>query len=262
MDVLDHVERSLAKSADSYRQADPFPHIVIDDFLPGDVLRQVIKEFPDPSSSIWVERINHDTQVKLASNKVDNAPQAIRDVMYLLNSGRTLRALEQLTGEGPLIADPHYSGGGLHQIENGGHLAVHSDFSKLPEYGIYRRLNLLVYLNEDWLPEYEGKLELWSRDAKVKVREVEPVANRAVIFTTDSTSYHGHPVPIVCPPGRSRRSLALYYYTVQAPKHLHNGIETRWRLDAGKGNSGLKRQTGRILRRVANRVGSWAGVLE
>jgi hypothetical protein len=48
------------------------------------------------------------------------------------------------------------------------------------------------------------------------VRKISPVANRAVIFTTDPTSYHGHPEPMLCPEGTMRRSLALYYFSVES----------------------------------------------
>ena len=42
---------------------------------------------------------------------------------------------------------------------------------------------------------------------------VAPVLGRAVIFSTNLDSYHGHPDPLACPPERSRRSIATYYYT-------------------------------------------------
>jgi hypothetical protein len=41
------------------------------------------------------------------------------------------------------------------------------------------------------------------------------VANRVVIFTTSATAFHGHPEPMRCPEGVTRRSLALYYFSVE-----------------------------------------------
>ena len=41
--------------------------------------------------------------------------------------------------------------------------------------------------------------------------------NRAVVFDTSNKSYHGHPTPLACPDGESRKSLALYYYTTDYP---------------------------------------------
>ena len=37
------------------------------------------------------------------------------------------------------------------------------------------------------------------------------------IFGYSETAWHGHPVPLTCPPDRERRSLALYYYTPMTP---------------------------------------------
>jgi hypothetical protein len=70
-----------------------------------------------------------------------------------------------------------------------------------------------VYLNKNWQTEYGGNLELWSKDMKTCVKSVEPIFNRCVIFNTDEDSFHGHPDPLTTPEDRSRRSLALYYYT-------------------------------------------------
>jgi Rps23 Pro-64 3,4-dihydroxylase Tpa1-like proline 4-hydroxylase len=125
--------------------------------------------------------------------------------------------LEKLTGIAGLIPDPHLRGGGLHEIRQGGALGVHADFNFYKRLNLYRRLNLLIYLNANWAEEWGGHLELWDRTGKQCVQRVAPIFNRAVIFDTSNFSYHGHPHPLQCPPDRSRKSLALYYYTVEAP---------------------------------------------
>ncbi len=130
-----------------------------------------------------------------------------------LNSAPFLAYLENLTGIKNLIADPSYFGGGVHWIDNGGYLEVHADFNHLKQYNLERRINLLLYLNEDWQDEYNGHLELWDRSRMTKVKSVAPLCNRAVIFSTVKEALHGHPTPLNAPAGRARRSLALYYYT-------------------------------------------------
>src|SRR5690606_23412792 len=80
-----------------------------------------------------------------------------------------------------------------------------------------RRLNLLLYLNEDWRPEWGGDFELWDEGVGGCQERVAPLANRCVIFSTSDRSFHGHPSPLACPPGRTRRSLALYYYSNGRP---------------------------------------------
>jgi Rps23 Pro-64 3,4-dihydroxylase Tpa1-like proline 4-hydroxylase len=134
-----------------------------------------------------------------------------------LNSNPFVGFLEKITAITGLLADPHLQGGGVHNTRPGGYLKVHADFNKHPRYGLDRRLNLLIYLNEDWQPEYGGDLELWSPDMQSCIHSIAPIAGRCVIFRTSSNSYHGHPHPLTCPPDRSRRSVALYYYSNGRP---------------------------------------------
>ena len=48
---------------------------------------------------------------------------------------------------------------------------------------------------------------------------ISPLANRLVIFSTTDFTYHGHADPLLCPSHRSRRSIAMYYYTKTRPEH-------------------------------------------
>jgi hypothetical protein len=102
----------------------------------------------------------------------------------------------------------------LHQSERGGFLSVHSDFARHAKQPTWsRRVNVLLFLNENWQPEFGGDLEFWDRDVARCVTRIAPAANRCVIFPTNEYTYHGHPKPLACPAGVTRKSLALYYYT-------------------------------------------------
>lgn len=200
----------------AYAAAHPFPHAVIDDFLPPDVLEGVLAEFPRPQQVDW-ETFDSPTERKLASNDDSAMGEATRRLLAEFNSGAFIDFLERLTGIDGLIPDPHFVGGGLHQIERGGHLKVHADFNRHPRTGLERRLNVLVYLNRDWKPEYGGAFELWNRDMSRSEAQVLPYFNRCVVFTTTDTSFHGHPEPLNCPDGETRKSMALYYYSRTRP---------------------------------------------
>jgi Rps23 Pro-64 3,4-dihydroxylase Tpa1-like proline 4-hydroxylase len=78
----------------------------------------------------------------------------------------------------------------------------------------HRRVNILLFLNEDWKDEYGGHLELWSKDLKYCDQFIRPQFNRLVVFSTTDFTWHGHQTPLNAPKNRSRRSLALYYYTI------------------------------------------------
>ncbi len=209
------VERGSAHRAE-YRTASPFPHVVIDDFLPPEIVRGLLEEFPSPDAPRW-QRFEEPRQRKLASSRDRDLGPLTRHVLAQFNSAAFLAFLEELTGIERLVADSWFEGGGLHQIVPGGLLKVHVDFSRHSRTGLFRRLNALLYLNEDWSPEWGGNLELWNADVSRCDRSVEPLANRLVLFETSDISYHGHPDPLACPPDRTRKSMALYYYTPEAP---------------------------------------------
>ena len=209
---------------DTYRNAKPFPHIAIDDFFPRPVVEAALAEFPGPGDVEW-QRFQNSREVKLACREEHRLGPVIRSLIWELNSQAFLRFLEHLTGIDNLIPDPQLSGGGMHQILRGGKLGVHVDFNKHGPYQLDRRLNLLLYLNKDWLEEYGGHLELWNEDMTRCERKILPVFNRVAIFTTTEKSWHGHPEALACPEGWSRKSIALYYYTngrsdgASAPQH-------------------------------------------
>jgi Rps23 Pro-64 3,4-dihydroxylase Tpa1-like proline 4-hydroxylase len=216
----------------AYRSAEPFPHIVIDDFLHRPVANLAMDEFPPPDSEEWRGYV-HANERKYSDTNAATWGSTLREILHDLNSTPFLSFLEQLTGIDDLIPDEMLEGGGLHQSVAGGFLNIHADFSVHPRHRNWqRRVNLLLYLNERWLPEWGGDLELWSRDMRHCEARIAPLANRVVVFTTDPQSFHGHPDPMCCPPGVARRSLALYYFTVETAPRVQ---ATRYRSRPGEG---------------------------
>lgn len=199
------------ENRERFRTAEPIPHVVFDDFLPEWVLDRVLEEFPDPGDVPWKE-FKQATSRKLASDGDAFFGDFTRHVFSELNSATFLQFLERLTGIDALIPDPYFFGGGLHQIERGGFLKVHVDFSRHETLHIDRRLNAIIYLNKDWDPAWGGALELWDENMTHAVQSIAPVFNRCVVFSTTGPAYHGHPDPLECPPDRRRRSMALFYY--------------------------------------------------
>jgi len=228
IEIIDY-QRLLAEvdaMAEQFRDADPYPHIVIDNFLPAQFVSRLNANFPDVSrkkkaGSAHIPVILEDgSEAQLGKEWLSRerlVPLLYRRMYWELNNNPFVGWLEKLTGITGLLADPHLQGGGVHNTRPGGYLKVHADFNMHPRYSLDRRLNLLIYLNEDWRPEFGGDLELWSADMQSCVQKISPIAGRCVIFRTTSTSFHGHPHPLTCPADRSRRSVALYYYSNGRP---------------------------------------------
>ena len=202
----------------SYQNANPFPHIILDDFLPTTIAEQILSHFPNsnfqdfnqPDFKTFQQRKLGQVQKSYFAN-ID---PWLRYIMYELNSMAFIEYLQNLTGIKGLIPDPHYNGGAFHTILPGGKLAIHADFNVDQKRKLRRCINVLIYFNKDWKDEYEGHLELWDEGMKNCKEKIAPKFNRCVIFNTTSTSYHGHPKPLACPPNRTRKSIALYYYVV------------------------------------------------
>jgi Rps23 Pro-64 3,4-dihydroxylase Tpa1-like proline 4-hydroxylase len=206
-------QRDFSQLRNSYSIAQPFPHIEIDEFLNPSAALVGSQEFPSPTDSSWVH-YSHFNEDKCAITNSTKMPDFFRELVAELNSQSFIEILEELTGISNLKSDPTLQGGGLHLTKKGGFLNIHADFTAHPiKRNWQRRVNLLLYFNQNWRESYEGHLELWSRDMKYCARKVSPKLNKCVIFNTDSDSFHGVPEPLNCPPEMTRNSLALYFYT-------------------------------------------------
>lgn len=203
---------------EQYVSAAPFPHIVLDGLFDDAALDDVLREFPAPDAMRWA-RFDNPLEKKLgffyATSTIGDTVRRFLDAM---NSFEMLLFLEALTGIDGLIPDPYFGGGGLHQIEPGGFLKIHADFNVHPKLKLDRRLNMLIYMNRDWREEYGGHLELWDAEMRQCRKRILPLFNRTVIFSTSDRSYHGHPHPLTSPPGVTRKSVSLYYYTNGRPE--------------------------------------------
>ena len=224
----------------AYDKAMPFPHVVIDDFLPTNVANVAFDKFPPPNAALWLDWTQRDTvhqPKKLGVGSAERLAQAspcLQHILFTLNSYAMLEFLEALTGIQGLIPDPYFTGGGLHQILPGGKLTIHSDFNFDQKLKLYRRINVLLFLNRDWKEEYGGHLEFWEPTMTRCVKRVLPIFNRCVIFNTDKNSYHGHPEPLNTPNTITRKSFALYYYSRDSKKGDDAIRTTEWRTRPGE----------------------------
>ncbi len=196
-----------------YAFAEPFPHAVLDNFLPQEMAEALLAHFPQEAKShdkIYEKGYGGTHKRQILPYDCDAYVQA---AFAFFNSAPMLQFLEGITNIRGLMPDPYFAGGGFHETMNGGLLGIHADFRVNESLQILRRVNVIIYLNKDWQDSYGGHLELWDKEMKNRVSSVTPVFNRCVIFSTDEDSFHGHPDPLTAPDGYSRKSIALYYYT-------------------------------------------------
>jgi hypothetical protein len=210
-----------------FRAAQPFPFIAIDGFLAPEFARTVAAAYPTPDEALGVGRTFDAVNERGKTQVTDpnRFPPAVRQLCDLLAHPNWLATLSHVTGIPNLLADPRLVGGGMHLMRSGAHLDVHVDFNRLESEGLFRRLNILLFLNKGWEPGWGGELELWDSGVRKLGHRFEPLLNRCVVFETSEHSFHGV-ARVACPPGTTRRSFAAYYYTREAPANWDGTTHT------------------------------------
>ena len=216
LDCIQPLDEDVLRT--QYRRADPFPYFAIDDFLEPGFARAMAASYPTYEEATKIGRsfsaLNETLKAQICDR--EKFPDPVREMDAALSSPEFLAVLERITGIPKLLADQQLVGGGMHMMASGGRLDVHVDFNLIADRQLHRRLNLLVFFNEDWEDGWEGKLELWDSEVRERGLAIRPDFNRLVLFETSERSFHGV-TPIVCPEGRTRNSFAVYYYTKEAP---------------------------------------------
>ncbi len=197
----------------------PFQHIVIDNFLDNVLVSQVDKNFPGMDDSQWQHSNDKGIEIKSRTNWSSefDIPNGIIDAIRIFNSAPILKAIGKRLDIPKLIPDPYFTGGGLNVTPKDGLLDIHVDGNYHDATGLNRRVNLLLYLNKGWKPEWGGEFGIYEKNGEVLHKAIPPIFNRCVIFDTHDKSYHGLPNPLKFPKGELRRSIILYYYTL-APR--------------------------------------------
>jgi hypothetical protein len=200
-----------------YARATPFPFFVVEGFLEPSFAAEVAAAYPTfetaKAMGFAFNAVNERKKVQVTERA--RFPDAVGRLSDALASREFLHDLSEITGIPSLLADERLFGGGIHVTGPHGRLDVHVDFNVL-EFGgepkLYRRLNLLLYLNPEWDEAWGGQVEFWDRDVKTCAHSYVPSLNRCVVFETSDISFHGV-APLTCPPHEVRRSFAAYYYT-------------------------------------------------
>lgn len=216
MTLIQPIDRDALRQR--VRQAEPFPFFMIDGFLEPGFAEEVLATFPTYEEAARLGRsfsaVNEKGKIQVTDSSV--FPEPIAKLNQTLAAPEFLDLLSYAFEIPHLLPDAELVGGGMHQTGSRGHLDVHVDFNYIEERQLHRRLNILVYFNKDWKPEWGGNIELWDRDVKVCHQSLSPLFNRCVVFATSEISYHGV-TAVNCPPDRTRKSFAAYYYTKEAP---------------------------------------------
>jgi hypothetical protein len=198
---------------EAYRTAEPWPHLIIDGFLPEDVALEAAHSFPKMD---W----RRYRLARLFGARVNELPPhstapVIASIIKELHGPHFIKLIESITGISGLVPDLNLFGSGIHQGARGSVLRLHADHNCHPTMGgFYRRVNVMLYLNDRWQSSWNGDLQLWDREALGCAKSISPISNRCVIMGVDDTAFHCYG-PLRLPRKLTRNAIAVYYYAAE-----------------------------------------------
>jgi len=219
------------EAAKMFRDAKPFPHLIIDDFLADNVAAK-IREVVDDNPSEFPVTFTDTIQTRKSISMGGDVPTYLRALAGKFADPYMLRFFENLTGMRSLIPDPYYNTeyGYYHVVGQGGVLGSHVDHSHHQSMMIPHVLNVVLYMTPDWDEADGGTLHLFNETGKESGEQIACKFNRVAIFICNPIAYHGVE-PTREDAERQRHSLYFAYYLVKpdvavrtaVPPGLHSG---------------------------------------
>ena len=223
-DFRERLRTHLKNNKNSFKKAKPFPHVVIDNFLSEENAKTLARTYDLQKIRNSKEGWEHFTNENADRHRLEDEyfmEEDLKQFARLTNSKYFILFLEELTELKSLIGDPYFMGGGAMASERGGYLKMHIDYNWNAKLQLFRNLNFLIYLTEDWKEEWGGALDLYSEENN-SIKSVMPFFNRAIIFQSDSKSYHGQPKKLNCPENKARTLFSSFYYSSKKLDSVNN----------------------------------------
>lgn len=213
----------VGQLANQFKNGTPYKHIVADNFLKEDIANLLYSRFPVEKLNKHYKGLN---EKKSEGSNFSDFDPVFAQVRQDFMSPEFAKWMESVTGIKDVFITDDNLGTGLHQGTDGSFLDIHVDFNIHHIKNVHRRLNMLIYLNKNWKPEYGGAMEMWNADMTKLEKKVPCDFNRCLIFETSDISYHGYS-KITLPAGETRKSFYAYFYTnltEKAPLKYHDTV--------------------------------------
>lgn len=203
-----------------YIDAEPFPHVVMDQFFEQDFADQLCTEFPPFEAGNALAETGK-LGKKSVNKDLNGMGGAYRELAQYLVSEDFQDLVCQITGIDELMTV--LDAGGTQESLDGADLAPHLDYNFMDWRGetLHRRINVLIYLNKDWHEGWGGNFEVHSdpwQPMSNLVKRYAPHFNRVIIMETSERSWHGHDlIRLQDAQGQSRKSISAYLFSRSRP---------------------------------------------
>jgi Rps23 Pro-64 3,4-dihydroxylase Tpa1-like proline 4-hydroxylase len=193
----------------------PFPHMVIDDFLPIDDAENFYKQIIDAKDA---------KEKYLMQNEANGVKKTFGDVVVsesqkqiagVFGSDKIAKMLaDKFNCKDVVYADPTFDHAGLTISPPNSFLRYHADFNFSDKLNRYRVLNAIFYANLNYSNKDGGCLHLLDHESGTVEAIIKPVFNRCAVFLTSKDTPHGVSRNSS---DFTRISFNCYFYTDQPP---------------------------------------------
>lgn len=196
IDMISH-QTQWKEFKQHFWQADPYPHIYIDDFLREDLFQQVINDFRRiDGSAIPTEIYSSEIELNKVCFESSSNFASAEEVVNCLSRQTFIQIIESLIDVNSIIPLPKFRTENkstrkyLHIMKNGGFLGSHVDQSHIDKTHIHV-LSCIFYASEDWTEQQGGHTTLFNKDGSQAITKIDYRPNRLAIFLHTSESFHG-----------------------------------------------------------------------
>jgi Rps23 Pro-64 3,4-dihydroxylase Tpa1-like proline 4-hydroxylase len=196
----------------SFNEALPIPHVIIDNFFPDDIFKDLCNDIKNYPQEKWIVKNLGTSSIRKEARDFTESP-ILNQILTNLTAHSFVTWMGKITNNSSIIPDPHHLGAGLTSTPSGTNLGLHVDFNWNDTLKLNRKFNLILYANESWDDNWNGHLEFWNKESTECLYTVRPSPNRLIFWEYEQDLIHGFTKPINCPPEVERQNLMTIYYT-------------------------------------------------
>ena len=135
-------------TSSSFKNAKPYPNIFLNRFFNEEFCESLLAQFPKFEDGDYLNEMGLPGN-KSSFTDFKKLGDSYIKLDELIQYKEFLSDLQSLTGIENLEYDPEYIGGGTHENRNFQSMASHVDFNYHPISMLHRRVNIIIYLNEE-----------------------------------------------------------------------------------------------------------------
>ena len=197
---------------------DPFPHVVIDNFLLQEVFDRITNDIRVSPKSEVIQR-QFDTYIE-SKKKIyydHDLSNTAAIPIGVLESNLIKGLISEFLNDSDVTSmSEQYLYGGYspyHEMESGGILGSHVDHSFSKDNKYLHVGNAIFYASNLWQPDWGGETIFFSRNGIKPIKLIEFKPNRLILFIHSSNSFHGVNY-ISSPPEQKRKTYYLDFYSL------------------------------------------------